>query len=42
LAEAIGAMYTDNRLASMRSNIQVLKQQFSWPSMVGALEAVTK
>lgn len=42
LAEAIGAMYTDNRLASMRSNIQVLKQQFSWPSMVGALEAVTR
>lgn len=42
LAEAIVAMYADNRLVKMRSNIHVLKQQFSWPSMVGALESVTK
>lgn len=42
LAESIVAMYEGNRLDTMRSNIHTLKQQFSWPSMVKALEAVTR
>jgi glycosyltransferase involved in cell wall biosynthesis len=42
LAESIVAMYEGNRLNTMRSNIHTLKQQFSWPSMVKALEAVTR
>lgn len=41
LAEAVESMYEGNRLAGMRSNIRTIKQQFSWPSMVGALEDVT-
>lgn len=41
LAEAIAAMYVPDRLATMRTNIHTLKQQFSWPSMVSALESVT-
>ncbi len=42
LAESIIAMYESGRLELMRSNIHTLKQQFSWPSMVKALEAVTR
>ncbi len=42
LAESIVAMYEENRLNTMRSSIHTLKQQFSWPSMVKALEAVTR
>jgi D-inositol-3-phosphate glycosyltransferase len=42
LAESIVAMYEGNRLNTMRSSIHTLKQQFSWPSMVKALEAVTR
>lgn len=42
LAESIVAIYESGRLESMRSNIHELKQQFSWPSMVKALEAVTR
>ncbi|MEN9312394.1 MAG: hypothetical protein RIT42_500 [Bacteroidota bacterium] len=42
LAESIVAMYEENRLDTMQSNIHTLKQQFSWPSMVKALEAVTR
>jgi glycosyltransferase involved in cell wall biosynthesis len=42
LAESIVAMYEGNRLDTMRSTIHTLKQQFSWPSMVKALEAVTR
>ena len=41
LAEAIAAMYVPDRLATMCTNIHTLKQQFSWPSMVLALESVT-
>lgn len=42
LAEAIAAMFAGNRLSDMRVNIHALKKQFSWPSMVGALESVTR
>lgn len=41
LAEAIAEMYVPDRLATMCTNIHTLKQQFSWPSMVLALESVT-
>ena len=41
LSSAIEAMFEGNRLETMRANIHILKQQFSWPSMVGALESVT-
>ena len=42
LSQAIIAMYDEGVLAQMRQNIQGLKKQFSWPSMVSALESVTK
>ncbi len=41
LAEAIVAMYEPNRIDHIRNSLKELKKQFSWPSMVKALESVT-
>jgi glycosyltransferase involved in cell wall biosynthesis len=41
LAAAIVSMYEPNRLDHIRNSLKELKKQFSWPSMVKALEEVT-
>ena len=41
LAHAITAMYEGEQLEHIRKSIKELKKQFSWPSMVHALESVT-
>jgi len=41
LAAAIVSMYEPKRLDHIRTSLKVLKKQFSWPSMVKALEKVT-
>jgi glycosyltransferase involved in cell wall biosynthesis len=42
LAASIVAMYETGRLETIHINIKELKKQFSWPSMVKALESVTQ
>jgi hypothetical protein len=42
LADAIVSMYQPNQLEHIRTAIKELKKQFSWPSMVKALESVTQ
>lgn len=41
LAHAITSMYKGDQLEHIRKSIKELKKQFSWPSMVHALESVT-
>ncbi|MSP08959.1 MAG: glycosyltransferase [Flavobacteriaceae bacterium] len=41
LAAAIVSMYVPKRLDHIRNSLKELKKQFSWPSMVKALEEVT-
>jgi glycosyltransferase involved in cell wall biosynthesis len=41
LAAAIVSMYEPNRLHHIQNSLKELKKQFSWPSMVRALEEVT-
>jgi len=41
LAAAIVSMYVPKRLDYIRNSLKELKKQFSWPSMVKALEEVT-
>lgn len=41
LAAALVSMYEPNRLDHIRNSLKELKKQFSWPSMVRALEEVT-
>lgn len=41
LAAAIVSMYAPKRLDYIRNSLKELKKQFSWPSMVKALEEVT-
>ena len=41
LAHAITSMYEGDQLEHIRKSIKELKKQFSWPSMVHALESVT-
>jgi len=41
LAAAIVSMYEPKRLDHIRTSLKELKKQFSWPSMVKALEEVT-
>jgi glycosyltransferase involved in cell wall biosynthesis len=42
LAAAIVSMYEPNRLHHIQNSLKELKKQFSWPSMVRALESVTR
>ena len=41
LAEAVVSMYEPGRIEHVRTSLKELKKQFSWPSMVKALEEVT-
>ena len=41
LAAAVVSMYETGRIEHVRNSLKELKQQFSWPSMVKALEEVT-
>jgi len=41
LADAVVSMYEPGRIEHVRTSLKELKKQFSWPSMVKALEEVT-